>query len=205
MRRELLRELARLVRHAEGDGKNIGAYVVEHACELAHVLRASTRELVEVSIERDGAVAARLRPRLELALEREHRLQRARQVERARLAAVSVALTARSFELGIVLDVDIVLGDLLADRATKYVTFAAIDARVVVPVAMMRRARYLRRLYVDLACFVSERGLALRWKAGRGRLNFYAVEQPAGHEHETILVHLPQHVAPSVPADATSA
>lgn len=205
MRRELLRELARLVRCAEPDGANVGSFVAQHACELARVLHVDTPELVEVCAERDGRVVDRLRPRLELALEREHRLQRARQVERARLAAVSVALTSRSFELGIVLDVDIVLGDLLADRATKYVTFAAIDARVVVPVAMMRRARYLRHLYVDLACFVSERGLALRWKAGRGRLNLYAVEQSARHEHETILVHLPQHVAPSVQADATSA
>jgi hypothetical protein len=194
VQRDLVRELAQLVRHAEPDGGNIGPFVAEHARELAHLLRSDERELQAAAHERDDALVDCLRVRLELALELEREERVKHCIERAHHAARELARTARWFELGIVLDVDVVLGDLLADPKTRFISFALPDRNVVVPTALVRRARPLRRVYLDLACFVDERGIRLRWKGGRGQLNVYAAEPSAQTEHNVLDVALPPRV-----------
>ena len=191
MRLDLLRELAQLVRYAEPDGTNIGSFVAERASELAHLLHSDEGELRGASHERDAALVDRLRVRVDLALERERESRTEHELERSHHAARDLARSARWFELGVVLDVDVVLGDLLAHPKAKAISFAFAGADIVVPTGLLRRARPLRRVYLDLACFVDERGIHLRWKGGRGQLNVYAVEPNAHAEQNALLVDLP--------------
>jgi hypothetical protein len=193
VQRDLLRELAQLVRYVEPDGTNIGPFVTVHAGELAHLLQSDDRELRAAEYERDGALVDRLRARLEVATEREHQLRNEQEAERSRQAARELAQRARWFELGVVLDVDVVLGDLLADSQVRLISFVLDDATVTLRTAILRRARLLLREYMDLACFVDERGVHFRWKAGRGQLNFYRVERAS--DDAVLAVHLPKRAA----------
>ena len=190
MQREPLRELAQLVRYAEPGGTNIGSFVAEHASELAHLLQSDERELRAAVREPDGVLVDRLRARLELALDRERQHRAEQDVDRAHGAARELGRTARWFERGVVLDVDVLLGDLLADPRCRTVAFKLPTVTVCITTGVLRRARPLKRVYIDLACCVDETGLHLRWKGGRGALNFY----PTKTVSDALVVQLPPPV-----------
>ena len=171
MQRDPLRELAQLVRHAEPDGRNLGFFIAEHATELAHLLQSDESELLAAAHERDGALVDRLRVRLDLALQAERELRSTRALELEAQAAWDLERTARWFELGVALDVDVLLGGLLANPARRTVTFELPQSAVQIPTAVLRRARLLRKTYLDLAAFVDEHGVHFRWKAGKGQIN----------------------------------
>ena len=189
--RDVLRELAQLLRYAEPDGQNIGIFVAEHTSELVQLLRADERELRDATRERDGDLIDRLRERLELTLEHERDRRRANDIERTQRAARELARTARWFELGVVLDADLVFGDLVVDQRTRFVSFTLDDTTVEVPTTLLRAARFLRHTYIDLACFVDERGVHARWHAGIGQLNVYAVEPNVRSDRDAVVVLLP--------------
>lgn len=184
----LLRELAQLVRYAEPDGNNIASFVAEHAEELAQLLHSDPDELRSVANESDGVVLDRLRSRMELAFEAQRQSRCEHDIERAQRAARAVSRTARWFELGVMLDVDLVLGDLLAMPKCRYVGFRMEETTVVIPTERLRRARMLR-IQLDLGCFVDADGVHVRWKNDRGRLNLKGRDGVS--EYEVLFVDLP--------------
>ncbi len=200
MQRDVLRELAQLVRFYEADGHNIGPFVAEHACELAHLLSSHESELRDAIRENDGALVDRLGARLAIAHETERQQRHERDVERAHRAARELGRTARWFERGVVLDVDLVLGDLLADNRCKFVRLHMLSFIVRIPTEHLRRARLLRT-YIDLVCYLDARGIHLRWKAGRGQLNLHSVKADA-HTVDALVIDLPpRERGPALVAD----
>jgi hypothetical protein len=96
-------------------------------------------------------------------------------------------------DLGAELDVDQLLGELLADRTTRWVAFdSQIDWKVVVPRHLVAAAAPLRRIHIDLASFVDDKGLHFRWKGGLGGYNWYAREVDARVADQVLTV--PLHV-----------
>jgi hypothetical protein len=192
MQREgLLRELCQLVRYAEPDGHNAGFFVAEHAPALAQLLQSDEGELDGLVGVRDGEVVDRLRARIDLALDDERDVRHQQAVERAYRAARAIERTARTFERGVVLDVDLVLGDLLVMPKCRSIAFQLGDVVRLVPTELLRRARLLRRTWLDVACFMDDRGISFRWKGGRGALNFYGKEPDGRTAHDALVVELP--------------
>jgi hypothetical protein len=48
----------------------------------------------------------------------------------------------------------------------------------------------LQRIFIDVACFVDERGVHLRWRGGRGQLNFFRKDLTDIAKREAIVVHV---------------
>ena len=173
MRPDLLRELGVLVR--DGEFLSVENFVTEHAAELAPLLGTTARDLLQGPGHPD--FLSRLGRRLDVVLQKRRQLRREAASDRAITAAVTLGRTARWFVPGgtrgvWVLDVELVLGDLLAG-ADKFVRFETPHNKVVIASDVLRRARILPRLFIDLVSFLDLDGLHFRWKAGRGALNLY--------------------------------
>lgn len=200
MQRDFLRELAQLVRFAERDGTNIGQFVTEHAGELARILPCAHSELVAAARERDAELVDRLRARLEHALLRDQQERHTRAVARAHRAAAELARTARWFERGVVLDVDVLLGAVANGAVAKHVAFALPSATLVYEAALLRRARILQRTFLDIAVFVDEEALHFRWKAGRGAINIKPQVVSAAQMRAALVVAIPPPMRPPMHA-----
>ena len=196
MPRDMLRELGWLVR--EGDVLNVDNFVCEHAAELAPLL-GTTAENLHQGLERPELVG-RLRGQLERVLDARRQRRRDDAAAIAERAAVAVGASARFFEHGVVLDIDLVLGELLADPTRKHVAFMLPENIVVVEAALLRRARLLRRTFMDAVCFIDEEGIHFRWKAGRGRLNLTSQPIPQSEMHRALAVHIPPPMRSPMPA-----
>ena len=204
MPRDLLRELGRLARVSEPDGTTVGAYVNEHAAELAPLLHTHAEALTRASGHADEIVLRTLRPRFDRAVveERDHRRETAAAVSRN--AALQLGQTARWHERGVVLDAALVLvlGPLLADARTKHIAFMLPFITVIIEVEVLRRARLLQRTYIDLACFIDGDGLHFRWKAGRGQLNLMSRNVMPAVTRAALEVPIPPPVQHQMPAFA---
>jgi hypothetical protein len=87
-------------------------------------------------------------------------------------AATTLGRTVRWTEQGAVLDTDLLLGDLLADRGKKYAAFTGPDFTTVIERDTLVRTGIVRRLYLDHAAWVDAAGLHVRWRGGRGGFNW---------------------------------
>ncbi|CAN5925128.1 hypothetical protein BH11MYX4_BH11MYX4_02920 [soil metagenome] len=103
-----------------------------------------------------------------------HQLDRATRVsERSSRAACLLGQTVRWTEIGAVLDVDVLLRDVIADRQKKYIAFRwGEQAAVAVRRETLAAVAPLRRTVLDLAAFVNDDGVHFRWKGGRGGYNW---------------------------------
>jgi hypothetical protein len=200
MPRDVLRELAQLVRFVEPHGTNIGQFVAEHAGALARLLPCAESELVAATHERDAELADRLRARLERALVKAQQERHSRDVERAHRAAAELARTARWFERGVVLDVDVLLGAVANGAVAKHVALALPDATLVFEAALLRRARILLRTFLDVAVFVDAEALHFRWKAGRGVINTKSQVVSAAQMRAALVVVIPPPMRPPMHA-----
>ena len=187
-----LRELAQLIRFHEPGSTNLGSHLHKHADVLAPLLRVTPAELRARAHDVDEAVVPGMVRTLEsvdgaLRSDRERR-----QTETSLRAAHTIGSTARWMEERAVLDVDMVLSELLADRKVKYITFIAEGDDVAVTVYrwMLANVRPLRRIFIDLAAFVDSGILGFRWRGGRGRLDWKSQVVPAGAEAAVLTVPL---------------
>ena len=167
-----LKELALLVRIPEPHSTNLGDYLASNAEALAPFLRATPANLRSTGALLDEDVAPKLRHRLERISRSVLEERRARSMERAARAAVTLGATARWTEYGAVLDVDLLLRDVLADRTKKHVAFKGRGIDVPASRNTLAQVARLRRLHIDLVAFVDSEGLHFRWKGGRGGYNW---------------------------------
>lgn len=112
---------------------------------------------------------------LDTAIRREEK--RSANDERIRAAIKSIQETASMDRDAVALDVDVVLGDLLArgGERTKWVTFVMGDTRVAVlksRLAKLASAVPAKR-FPERTMSVSPSGLRIRWKYGKAGLDFY--------------------------------
>jgi hypothetical protein len=75
-------------------------------------------------------------------------------------------------EHGAVLDTDLLLGDVLADREKKYIIFNGDDFTTAIERDTLVRTTSLRRMFIDVAAYVGVAGLHVRWRGGRGGYNW---------------------------------
>lgn len=197
MRPDLLRELGVLVR--DGEFLSVENLVAEHAAELAPLLGTTAAELHALAAHGDDA--PRLLGRL-LDRARGVRAQRRRQdaAAIAEKTAADIGASARFFELGVVVDIDLVLGKLLADPSRKHIAFVLLDDVVVIEATLLRRARILRQTFMDAVCFIDEKGVHFRWKGGRGKLNLHTQVVGATELQNALVVLIPPPMRPEMPA-----
>jgi|GEM_PF-3057650 hypothetical protein len=197
-RRDPVRELALLVRAPEPGSNNLGGFLADNAGELAQELGVSASKLEAERIVDDEELAPRIRQLLERA--RNHHIVEhlGRRRQRSLEAARRLGSTARWTEVGAELDVDVLLGVLLADRTKKWVSFdSQIDLKVVVPRHLIADAAPLRRLHIDLASFVDDKGLHFRWKGGRGGYNWRSREVDPCFADQVLTVPLAPRAVPA--------
>jgi hypothetical protein len=172
-RRDPLRELVQLLRFPEEGACNLGAFLAEHADELAPALNTRPSDLRESADMTDEVVAPRLRARRDRMKETERERREAEDMDTSLHTAAALGGTARWTERGAVLDTDVLLGDLLiADRSKKYVAFAGSDFTTTVERRVLHQSASLRRLFIDVAAYVDAGGVHIRWRGGRGGFNW---------------------------------
>jgi hypothetical protein len=195
-----LKELALLLRVPEPDSTNLGDYLASNAEALAPFLNATPANLRSTAALRDEDVAPGLRHRLEGMSRSVEEDRRARAAARGARAAATLGATARWTEYGAVLDVELLLRDVLADRTKKYIVFQGTGVDVPASRKTLVQVASLRRLHIDLVAFVAGDGLHFRWKGGRGGYNWKPqVVHPADADRVLTVPLRPAHPA-SVPA-----
>jgi hypothetical protein len=190
--REPLRELAQLLRAPEPGSTNLGSYLAEDAEVLAPLLRTTPQDLRAGANDVDEVVAPKLVRQLE-SVERELRDERdQRRAEVSLRAAHALGAAARWMDGRAVLEVDLLLGDLLADKRVKFVAVVDREDRLWITVArwMLADVRPLRRIHIDLVAWVDAEGFHFRWRGGRGALNWRSKVVPAGAEAAVLTVPL---------------
>jgi hypothetical protein len=190
-RRDPLRELAFLARAPEPGSTNLGEYLANNAGELAQVLGTPAKKLEAMRSLDDEHLTPFVRGFVQRA--RSHQVQEdlERRRQRSLEAASRLGATARRTELGYELDVDILLGELLADRSKKWVRFVAPDQSFVttIPMHLLSAARPLRHVHIDLAGWVDD-GLHLRWRGGKGGINAFSRDVHTSFEDRILAVPL---------------
>ena len=203
-----LRELVRLMRSPEPGSNNLGSFVATHASELGDALATTADDLKLAAQCDDDEVRRRIGARVKRAVERLKGAKLLQASHRTRAAADLIAERALWAGRAAVLDSDLVLGDLLADPSHKHIGFALyVGETVLVERTVLVRARLLRRLFLDVACFVNESGLHFRWRGGRGALNLKRLELCATEARDALVVSIPSirsgsHGAPAATAFA---
>jgi len=183
-----------LLRASEPGSNNLGEFLAENADRLALDLGVPPTKLEAERIVDDEELAPRIRQLLERARNHHIMEELERRRDRSLAAAERLGATARLTETGIVLDADLLLGELLADRTKKWVQFdSQVALNIIVPRHLIAAAAHLRRLHVDLASFVDDEGLHFRWKAGRGGLRFRPREVGSCFADQMLTVPLVLH------------
>jgi|HubBroStandDraft_6_1064221.scaffolds.fasta_scaffold364777_3 hypothetical protein len=173
-RHDPVRELALLVRAPEPGSNNLGEFIAANASGLAQELGVSVPRLEAERIVDDEELAPRIRHLLERA--RNHYIEEdlRRRRERSLAAAQRLGSTARWTDVGAELDVDVLLGELLADRAKKWIGFVEPGGfTTVISRHLIAAAAPLRRIHMDLAASVNTVELGFRWRGGRGGYNWF--------------------------------
>lgn len=182
------RELLRLYSLARSGEDNLGHFLRERP-ELVHHLGAA------LDLHRDDAeIALQLAPAVGRYKRRAGRAQAEERAERAARAVQQLVATARHRHELVELDADLLLADVLADASRKYISFEMPGARIPVYRHALAKARVPLRGFIDLAGYVDERGLHLRWRGGRGGLDF----RPQAEQRDAEVLHVDLRPAPPV-------
>jgi hypothetical protein len=197
-RRDPVRELALLMRAPEPGSHNLGEFVANHADDLAQALDADPHKLALARALADEEFLPHITRLLERARDRRSRDDLDRRRERSIAASIRLGQTARWTELGVELDVDLLLGEGLADRMRKWIAFEGEGLSVSVPRHLIAATRLVARQHLDLAAYVSERGLHFRWRGGKGRYNWRSQAVRPGLEAHVLTVPLAPKVVPVV-------
>jgi hypothetical protein len=197
-RRDGLRELVLLARVAEPGSNNLGEFVANHADELAQALDVDAHRLALARALDDEELLPRILQLLERARRRSTQEDLDRRRERSIAAAERLGQTVRWTELGAELDVDLLLGEVLADRTPRLVSFEGEGLAVAIPRQVIAATRLVARQHLDVGAFVDEHGLHFRWRAGRGRYNWRPQSLRPGLESRVLTVPLGPNVEPIV-------
>jgi hypothetical protein len=190
--RDPIDELARLVRSPEPGGHNVGEYVADHADVLAPLLDIQACELDAARAVVDDVTAPRLRVLLETIRGREQNRDHLRRRERSRAAAERLGGSVHWVEQRAVLDADLLFGELLADRQVRWFSFHAPGHfQTTVGRSELKASARLRSVHPDLAAWVDEAGLHVRWRGGRGGYNWFSQSPPTGTQSLVLSVLLP--------------
>jgi hypothetical protein len=164
-----VRELALLVRAPEPGSNNLGEFVATNSAGLAQELGVSASWLETERIVDDAELAPRIRRLLERAKDMHVQQDLERRRDRSLAAAQTLGATARWTTVGAELDVDLLLGELLADRTKRWLGFVEPNGfTTVISRHLIAAAVPLRRQHLDLAASVSAVELAFAWRGGRG-------------------------------------
>jgi hypothetical protein len=183
-RRDPLTELERLVRVPEPGTHNIAGHLSEHEDVIVSVLGLGPADFAVAEQLPDELLAPQLEPRL-LQLRRDRLGKRLRAAhQRSLRAATGLGQSARWTPAGAVLDPTIVLGELLADRTARLVSFDLPDGSSVpvsrsTLVSLARITDHLPKISVS----VDANALRFRWRGQKGGLNLSARTIPAHDEH----------------------
>jgi hypothetical protein len=200
-----VRELALLVRAPEPGTSNLGEFVANHADELAQALDADPHKLALARALDDGEFLPHITRLLEQARRRRGRDDLNRRRERSIAAAIRLGRSARWTELGAELDVDLLLGEVLADQIRKWVTFEGEGLTVTIPRHLIAATRLVARQHLDVGAYIDEHGLHFRWRAGRGRYNWRPhVPRPGLEAHVLTVPLAPKVIAVVVPENRVS-
>ena len=185
-----LRELALLARTAEPGTTNLADYIASRAEELGPALHVTPKLLRRVAGHDDAKVAPRLRRWLERANSTLIEDRRARHIEASLRAAAFLGDTARWTTFGAIVQVDVLVGDLLADRGRRYIVFSFGARSIAIERSTLTRVTPLRRMFLDLAAFVNNEGLHFRWRGGRGGFNWKSRRVPEEERRRVLEVML---------------
>jgi hypothetical protein len=194
-----VRELALLARAPEPGTSNLGEFVAHHADELAQALDADPHKLALTRALDDEEFLPRIVQLLEQARRRRVRDDLDRKRERSIAAAIRLGQTVRWTELGAEFDVDLLLGEVLADRTLKWVSFEGEGLSVTIPRHVIAATALVARQHLDLAAYVDEHGLHFRWRGGKGRYNWRPHLPRPGLEAHVLTVALAPKVVAVVP------
>lgn len=197
--RDPLKELVQRLRVPEEGACNLGAFLFDHADDLASAL-GSTGDDLRASVDMpDEVVGPRIRARLGRRREMSRDKKALDDHEVAGRAAIALGRTARWTAQGAILDTELLLGDLLADRAVKYVSFKGADFIVAVERNTLARTAMVQRLFIDVAAYVGADGLHVRWRGGRGGFNWKARFVARADLGRVLTVELQPSVRAAVP------
>jgi hypothetical protein len=198
-RRDPVRELAQLCRAPPEPGtRNLGEFIAANADGLAQELGVSSTKLEAERLLDDEDVAPRIRQLLERAKNRHVQQDLERRRERSLAAAQRLGASARWTDVGAELDVDVLLGEVLADRGKKLLAFdSQVGLKVVIPRHLVAAVVPLRRIHIDLASFVDDKGLHFRWKGGRGGYNWRTHEVDPRFADQVLTVPLAPRAVPA--------
>ncbi len=195
-RRDPLGELARLARTPEPGANNLGEFLAINAGALVPMLGVSEAELRGTCDRLDEELVPELRALLARRRSREDHADRERRRCRSLAAAERLGATARWSEQGAALDVDLLFGELLADRGVKFISFRASgEFSTTVRRQVVADSARLRRVHLDLVARMDARGLCIRWKGGRGGYNWFGRPPPSGAQALVLTVPLRSRVA----------
>ena len=167
--RELVATLLACAESEESD-QELEQLLVAHAPSMAGALGTDVEELERVRGLDSEERVTRLRVRVRRAREQGQAAHGEAMRNLSLLAAGMLAELARWQEERVELDARILLGNLLADSASKYVRFDAEGfGAVVVRRAKLREASKVLR-FPDLRASLDHRGLLFHWRGGVGGL-----------------------------------
>ena len=167
------RELLALYARAGHGEYNLGAFLRAHPEFLARL------DLPLDLTQDDAALALALAPFMGRYKKYATEVNAAERCTRADRAAAQLAASARHEDDRVVLDVDILLGDILAGTHA-YVAFSLETVCISVRHHVLVKARGPLRNFLDVGAFVDERGLHLAWRHARGGLNLLAQREERG-------------------------
>ena len=158
------REFLALYSRAGHSEYNLGVFLKEHPELLAQV------DVRLDLTQDDAALALALAPFIGRNKKHLASANVAQRGDRAERAAGQLAASVRHEWDRVVLDVDVLLGDVLAG-SHKYIGLELQAMRISVLRHVLVKARGALRGFLDLGAYADERGLHLVWRAGRGGLN----------------------------------
>ena len=184
--------LAALSAAAESDDgtEELSALFEEHGSVIATSLGMSTLQLQ--AIQSAPPMDRTVKVRVALRRHRKRRIEAF--LERARCSTLEAAcaLVGTSYwrEGHLELDVNIVLGSLLADPARKAIQFEAEGLGTVAVLRSKLKEAARALVFADVRCFVDERGLNFRW--GRGGLLLISQDTERFEADAVLIIEFPR-------------
>jgi len=185
--------LERAVAVAEDDGSEIGNILAEHQALVTRLFGIDEAAVLGAASMSDGELAPLVSRQVARIKERSNAERSKAARQRATDAAAQLASVATVRGDTVTLDAGLLLGPVIADPMAKYIAFLLPgEATVTVQrVALVGAARVLGHRD-DLASWVDTVGLHLRWRGGRGGLNWLPQVLPASERSRALVVDLTQ-------------
>jgi hypothetical protein len=175
-----LASLERALRAPEPGSRNLGQHLAEHGEYLAPLLGVEPGDLQALVALPDEDVAPRLKELFRRREEQRASRWAAAMQECSLDAAQRLAGAATWHQGAAMLDVNVLLGGLLADPSRTHIALVSDAFRVNMPrQKLVEVGKVLLKQYTDLIAWADNAGLHFRWNRCRGGLNLFSQEIPA--------------------------